>query len=280
MKIFLLLSIVFIKLSSTYGYGQTYLSCFGLNKTQWTEIVQNEYPMSFVLSIHQDTTIDGTKYKFLDYSFALRQDSLNSKLYVLNKEYSNEEYLIMDLTLNKGDTFKLKNPLMPEYIVVDSVYYLKERKIVQFNYFLWSNYKGNDEKFKFIEGIGSNMGITYPFDINNHNYPYLLCYQNDTYNYISSYYKSCDYIYDGIKNIQPPNIKILNNPAGDYLKLQINDNAYYNLTIIGINGILLKSSGKIYKEAVIDMRSFNKGIYILKLTDNFGKIYIEKVLKL
>ena len=109
-------------------YGQQYISCFGDTHSKWTEIVQNEYPMSWELEVIGDTTINNLKYKDIIWGYALRQDSTNSKLYMLNYE-SNEEYVIMDLNLAKGDSFELKNPyLETKYIVVDSVYSENGRK--------------------------------------------------------------------------------------------------------------------------------------------------------
>lgn len=54
--------------------------------------------MSWELEVIGDTTINNLKYKEVFLGYALRQDSTNGKLYMLNYE-SNEEYVIMDLNL-------------------------------------------------------------------------------------------------------------------------------------------------------------------------------------
>ena len=262
-------------------YGQQYISCFGDTHSKWTEIVQNEYPMSWELEVIGDTTINNLKYKDVIWGYALRQDSTNSKLYMLSYE-SNEEYVIMDLNLAKGDSFELKNPyLETKYIVVDSVYSENGRKIIQFDYskvFLYYTYEY--EKFKFIEGIGSNMGITYQFDISMFDHPYLLCYQNDTVSYRSPFFESCDYVYDvGLSDSQYQNYKITNTVTHDFVKIQVFDNERYTLTILDLNGKVISNTKIIENETIIDMKLFKQGIYVFKLIDSSGMINSQKIVK-
>ncbi len=261
-------------------YGQQYISCFGDTHSKWTEIVQNEYPMSWELEVIGDTTINNLKYKDIIWGYALRQDSTNSKLYMLNYE-SNEEYVIMDLNLAKGDSFELKNPyLETKYIVVDSVYSENGRKIIQLNYskvFVYNTY--DYEKFKFIEGIGSNMGITYQFNF-MFDHPYLLCYQNDTVSYRSPFFESCDYVYDvGLSDSQYQNYKITNTVTHDFVKIQVFDNECYTLTVFDLNGKVISNTKIIENETIIDMRLFQQGIYLFKLIDSSGMISSQKIVK-
>ncbi len=261
-------------------YGQQYISCFGDTHSKWTEIVQNEYPMSWELEVIGDTTINNLKYKDIIWGYALRQDSTNSKLYMLNYE-SNEEYVIMDLNLAKGDSFELKNPyLETKYIVVDSVYSENGRKIIQLNYskvFVYNTY--DYEKFKFIEGIGSNMGITYQFNF-MFDHPYLLCYQNDTVSYRSPFFESCDYVYDvGLSDSQYQNYKITNTVTHDFVKIQVFDNECYTLTVLDLNGKVISNTKIIENETIIDMRLFQQGIYLFKLIDSSGMISSQKIVK-
>ena len=261
-------------------YGQQYISCFGDTHSKWTEIVQNEYPMSWELEVIGDTTINNLKYKDVIWGYALRQDSTNSKLYMLNYE-SNEEYVIMDLNLAKGDSFELKNPyLETKYIVVDSVYSENGRKIIQLNYskvFVYNTY--DYEKFKFIEGIGSNMGITYQFNF-MFDHPYLLCYQNDTVSYRSPFFESCDYVYDvGLSDSQYQNYKITNTVTHDFVKIQVFDNECYTLTVLDLNGKVISNTKIIENETIIDMRLFQQGIYLFKLIDSSGMISSQKIVK-
>ena len=236
--------------------------------------------MSWELEVIGDTTINNLKYKEVFLGYALRQDSTNSKLYMLNYE-SNEEYVIMDLNLAKGDSFELKNPyLETKYIVVDSVYSENGRKIIQLNYskvFVYNTY--DYEKFKFIEGIGSNMGITYQFNF-MFDHPYLLCYQNDTVSYRSPFFESCDYVYDvGLSDSQYQNYKITNTVTHDFVKIQVFDNERYTLTILDLNGKVISNTKIIENETIIDMRLFQQGIYLFKLIDSSGMISSQKIVK-
>lgn len=236
--------------------------------------------MSWELEVIGDTTINNLKYKDIIWGYALRQDSTNSKLYMLNYE-SNEEYVIMDLNLAKGDSFELKNPyLETKYIVVDSVYSENGRKIIQFDYskvFVYNTYEY--EKFKFIEGIGSNMGITYQFNF-MFDHPYLLCYQNDTVSYRSPFFESCDYVYDvGLSDSQYQNYKITNTVTHDFVKIQVFDNECYTLTVLDLNGKVISNTKIIENETIIDMRLFQQGIYLFKLIDSSGMISSQKIVK-
>ena len=100
----------------------------------------------------------------------LRHNEDNSKLYVRNGLYPfHEEALIYDISLDNGGTFTarihgvnmdgvgINSWSIDSALVVDSVYYLEGRKVVQFNYY--QKLGPYSQKFCFIEGIGPNFGI-------------------------------------------------------------------------------------------------------------------------
>jgi hypothetical protein len=272
------ITILAILANMVVAKGQTYLPCLGSNQTKWTEIVQNEFPIMYELAVRNDTLINGQSYKWMDYSFAIRQDSTHSKLYILNMDYSDEEYLIMDLNLNKGDTFELKNPQLPKSIKVDSVYMMDNKKVVEFNYEI-QNYTGGLEKFKFIEGIGTNMGITYQFIMPMLDYPYLLCYTNDSYNFRSSAYSSCFFLYDGLREVRSDGIKVNHNPTSDFIQIQFIDHASRILTLIDLNGSVVKQFESGSSESILNLGNCKCGLYLLKIVDDRGNCYVKRVVK-
>lgn len=255
-KIILLLFILVPLFSFCQG---TYKSVLGNGLAKWSILVENEYPLSDEWQTYGDSVINQVKYKkvfglngfwpsissgvpvnnqwrtyipFSSYDkclpIFLRESEDKSKIYFFDSERK-EEYLIADLNLQKGDTFNLPKYaiLSPFYSsqntpfdIVDSVYYKNGLKHVQFGNIRLKSY-AQDEKFTFIEGVGSNAGVIYAW--NNHPFAgwgaIINCFSND-----SMFYKNnntnydCGYIwYDDIKQIHKNDYKI---------------NYYYNKIII------------------------------------------------
>ena len=76
-------------------------------------------------------------------------------------------------------------------------------------------------------------------------------------------------------------IKCYPNPAGDYLVLETENIRLQNIQCFNLQGQELKlnydmQSGK----QVVELRSFRKGIYVLRIQDSEGNIYTIKFIKL
>jgi hypothetical protein len=188
------------------------------------------------------------------------------------------EYLIMDLSLDIGDSIFVK---MCEY---ESLYaYITKseiengRKILTTDY----NYGGGliDENLKFIEGVGPNATLLYQIDLEfglkiDYLFGYLVCkafnnndliYAWDTINY------ECG-LSGGIENPNQEIFYFSPNPVKEKLIITGLENP--KIEIFSINGKLLLSS--VNKE--ICLENLEDGIYLIKLYNRNKIVKIDKLI--
>ena len=131
-----------------------------------------------------------TIWAFTFYNGFIREDSNSGKVWYLDKDLT-EELLIMDLSLNIGDSFTINTAHGDEYAVVDSINNVGGNKRVFLHYCgKWNSPTYRNEDFVFIEGIGPSAGVIFQYDnIHNvwHSGTYLLCAYKD---FAQSYYIS------------------------------------------------------------------------------------------
>ena len=177
------------------------------------------------------------------------------------------EYLIMDLSLNVGDTFLIYQP-WNEVItsIIDSVYYISGVKHVQTNYHFW----GSDEPLTFIEGVGTN---------------YSLGYMHDSFNMcrcLISINKDLDEVYSNT-NCFPPmvgnehliedvGISIFPNPASNYLIVKSNLISVKDYAIYSVLGEKLMSGG--ISSNRIDISGLASSSYILRIGNQSFKLFV------
>jgi hypothetical protein len=189
------------------------------------------------------------------------------------------EYLIMDLSLDIGDSIFVK---MCEY---ESLYaYITKseiengRKILTTDY----NYGGGliDQNLKFIEGVGPNATLLYQIDFEfglkiDYLFGYLVCkafnndnliYEWDTINH------ECG-LQGDIENHNQENILIYPNPTFNNIKIIGLENP--KTEIYSITGTLLLSS----KKKEINLANFKAGLYLVKLFNNNKVVKIDKLIK-
>lgn len=219
MKTRQLLTLVFICLTPLFSVSQSYKTIFGIDTTEWDiPLCQlNQYNTLNKIAF-EDTLINGITYKkagtlglnnsisySMDGSFGvtngfLREDSTIGKAWFIGTTLVNNildtvEYLIMDMSLNVGDTFIVYDPYVDSIITtVDSVYYIATSKYVRLDYI--PTYGNN--KVTFIEGVGTNMGFAYMHESDPYNL--CLCLQNYYKDNVIVYY---DYLCGIIGGIEP-----------------------------------------------------------------------------
>lgn len=249
-----------------------YQSLFGSNNASWN-IVKGNLWGSGTDSLYtvSDTVINGKTYKKIAYqditetpSFPLvgflREDSTQGKAWFFNSA-DTTEYLIMDLSLNWGDTFYMGGSWnsIPGYFPVDSIWTSLGRKHVRVDHYIpWFN-NGVSDKLIFIEGVSTNIGIAYQtFDIMN--FPFLLCshkdglpiYQNDD----SVLNGACVYTTVGInEELNVSNIKLYPNPSSNHL--------------------MIENLGQQKSKVVIELRTIDGKIAITQKASSFEKIMVN-----
>lgn len=275
----LFLSFICFMLSLTNSYSQAYESIFGDSITSWSIFISiPDHADTDSLTTVFDTTFNNYNYKYVQkhYNFGvngfIREDANQGKAWFIPDYSGASEQLIMDLNLTIGDTFYVNNY---GNIIVDSVYYLNNKKHIQFNWIISAydiNNNFNSKPFTFIEGLGSNAGITYQ-DLCCENY--LLCSSKDnTQTYIDlAFNGSCYIFWTGINELDnQTKWKIVPNPFNEFTVLSVENNAIIlsEVIIYDIHGRVVKSINNINSNQVkISKDQLQSGIYFFQLyTEN------------
>ncbi|MDX9854631.1 MAG: hypothetical protein RBS81_12680, partial [Tenuifilaceae bacterium] len=214
-------TILFLMLMSLFNntWAQ-YASIFGDESTSWN--LFQEIGDGFdtdSLFVVKDTTINDLEYKAINNLYGerwfLRESIDKSKVYLYSPNLSESEFLVLDLTLQKLDTFFI-GVNRNDILIVDSVFTIDGRKHIRFNYVI--EFAGGNEKFEFIEGVGSNFGPFYqgiePYYIGKKHY--LLCaHKNGVLNYVNSAFNGqCNVTWTGIKRKESNlKLKVFPNPT-------------------------------------------------------------------
>jgi hypothetical protein len=246
-------------------------------------------------SINKDTIINSKTYTKIStgiYQGAYRSDTLGLA-YIVPHD-SLQEFLIMDLTKNSGDTIKnvlvYSNTFPSGSLVklhVDSVNYIQDgpyslKRLFLSNHLLFPQ---NYSYIFWIEKIGTSNGIYNDIHEIGLGSSWVCCMQhNDTIFY--DYMTSDQFVYEKGHCINPTSInncfsnpepKVFPNPTTDKIIVeQISQNTV--LTVYDISGRLLLQNSFRQSKSEIDLSSLSKGVYILKLNNN-DHIFVTKIIK-
>ncbi len=222
----------------------------------------------------KDTLINDKAYlcfqRFEGLSFA-RETEDKSQVYCLDEE--NNEHLVYDMNLNVGDTFAFPVTidlwaagawwiLWDSTMVVDSIAYIANRKVIYFNYYLV--YGPYSHQFRFIEGIGSTFGIYYPNkgwkqDIS---YKYNILYKSFSKDNLTYEF---GIIYSGANEIEKePKVTIFPNPCSHYIEISgFNDNEKPGYAIIDLYGKTIEK-GRVSTNK-LNVSFLPPGVYLLQI---------------
>ena len=285
----LVISFLFLS-SSNVLLAQNYNSIFGIENTTWKTPFCNLDQAHIKEQVSEmESMINGETYKMvgtvysggvsydlagIDANGFTREDETAGKAWFMStietmSGLDTVEYLIMDLSLNVGDPFLIYQP-WNEVItsIIDSVYYISGVKHVQTNYLFW----GSDEPLTFIEGIGTNYGLSYMHDSFN------MCHC------LISINKDFDEVYSN-NNCFPPmvgnehlvedvGISIFPNPASKYLIVESNLKSVKDYAIYSILGEKIMS-GRLSSQR-IDISGLPSSSYILKLGNRSFKLFVAE----
>ena len=291
-------TVIFLTIFSTFSQAQ-YQSLFGLEHTSWDMAVGAPgifqlFPSLDSCYVGIDTIINGKVYREIlwkhfyhgvnDHARGfLREDTLTGRAWYMSV-YSGEEQLLMDLSLEVGDTFSIRFNESIWTPAVDSVYYYNDKKYIRFN--------GQDsaDPFTFIEGVGTTYGLTYrdpAFELGLMSY-YTLCQtkDGDTLSYVNNspyFLGRCDVSAVGVDERQKPayNLHIFPNPANEKIVIEgVNDlvldkNEGLVLTVSDVTGRLVHHEKVAFFPCELEIAEWPKGLYIITV----GNIAIGKFLK-
>ena len=279
--------------------AQTYRSVVANNDSMHILFDSGLYEgLTQVITLNRDTVIEGINYKFIDYPFIVKEffheeicsfenlekynheciqtmhydlllgeDSTYSKLYLFSLR-SDARYTIMDLTLEKDDTFHLSS--IP--YIVDTVYYKDDNKTIQFKYPV--DYISHGKiPLQFIEGTGSNQGPFYGF--NNFKDLLLCSYKDGVETFKISNDSGCDIGWFGDDNLVFEPIGIEKDETGNEFmistgngKLNIKPSSLdkYRVLVFDLQGITLYAAKHVSGEHSIPVLYF--GTLIVKIIQN------------
>lgn len=288
MKI-LLLIISASFLIQTKASGQ-YLSLFGESETQWTLKSSNLHGIQTdTLTAKNDTLINNVSFRIISSSDPWQTIYLHEDLAEGRWSYFTDleptERLLMDLSLNVGDTFYVGGVWLATsgYYEVDSVYVKNQRKHVRLNLPL---YFADDEKLTFIEGIGPNTGISY-LDTESINItPYLLCYWRDGMQEFSNLYHDGKCSIFSFTNIDSSKhrasfFNISPNPVTqNHFEITFDEPFKGNIVLVDIRGFLVLKetiTESLLRKTIFLPGLKQTGVFLLRVQDEKGTMQTHKL---
>lgn len=284
------LFLISILLQSIVLIGQSYQSIFSADTTRW-----NVYECApdaggtIVYYSYSDTLINEKTYHIIyreriysaDQKLRLRhrlcgfvnEDTINGKYWFL-KIHDNEqkEVLFMDLNLSKGDSMAIIRDfryMWTDSVVVDSVYYENDRKIITINQTHVDCYDAYD--LKFIEGIGSTNGFYMGESYEEPESYTLICKIENgikTYTHNNDWFRNCYHDEGAAVNDSDfdNKISLFPNPSQRKISIEVNEfGSDLSYTIINSQGQLI-SKGDL--SAGSNELDFDKnGIFFITISD-------------
>ncbi len=291
MKTILLSFLFFI----TSQISAQYTSVFGDNSTIWQGIKYNMAIFNDSTVTNNETVvIESLTYKKLSQFFEsavegstttpiesyIREEISTGKLW-WKRNINIDEVLVMDMTLEVGDTFSVSPSTWNggnTLLTVESVFYENDLKHIVFDYTLFG-----DVKFTFIEGLGTNIGITYNRYGSSDSNLFLLCsYKDGNLYFVNDNHDSlanqCKYEFSASisDNYLINNIKISPNYVTESFEV-ISEIAITKVEIYNLLGKRIKTFNKQDSYSILGASS---GIYLVKIhTKNHGNLTKKILIK-
>ncbi len=275
-----------------HSFAQPYLPIVSFDDTTQFSLVHEIWDVAFTetASVYGESEIDGKIYNNVIYEQFpsiigyIRQDSTNSKAWYRSIE-ENNEYLIMDLNLNVGDTFSVNYIIYgSEEAVVTKIDTFQNRKRVTLNY----EYGGGfiSDTISFIEGIGPNTFFLYQveniYSPVDQLFGFLTCkkYKNGVLEFeYDPNDNDCIYFTSTKDKIYENKIFIYPNPTKDSFTISISPKS----NIENLNYKLFDQFGRGIKSSAINneytkVSISQKGMIYLVILDNHKIIKTDKII--
>ncbi len=211
------------------------------------------------------------------YTGAIRQDTLNKKIYIVPAD-STSEKLLYDFSLNVGDTVvSFLNETCPAIETIGAI----DSIIVNGNYHRRLHLQGGCSGIQiyYIEGIGSNFGLIFPN--NTGNLSNLICTKVNNQTYYPDSSTSCHLVTTVNSLDIDMAIDIYPNPSNNEINIIIPDTEKLTsniITLLSPLGQILITEKINSQKSIIDISSLPKGLYLLTISVN-EKIFTRKIIK-
>lgn len=270
----------------TYWRNSSYNCCFNANSLA---CIAEHY--SEVVS---DTNIAGMKYYKIKKGYLsnnasgnclganytvthfLREDTLNKKVY--ERIWSGTDTVIMDFSQQIGDTCNLYYYNYANSFVVTSI----DSILINSVYHKRINYGSN--QFSLIEGIGSTLGITELWN-DFENYTSLICKgKNGVTQYPDNILNlnSCNPVQNlGIRAMNEVEniLEIYPNPSQSLVRCTLKNKKIHVAKIYDLLGNLIVVERYDSPSVIIDISTYDNGIYFIVIDDEEQNLYFKKLIK-
>ena len=252
---------------------------------------------SFMYSAKPSDTVvyNNTKYRVFfpsDDTLYVREDTLTGRIFRYYPEYD-IEVMTCDMSLQEGDTFYF--PSHPDwyfeqevqkFVVVDSVSYINNRKVIWFPSVEESVFFGTADIFYplcFIEGIGPTYGPFGYIRVSLENWlGLLLCvHHNDFLVYMTDPVLGCEQRIVSVPEYPNVSMKLYPNPATNTLHVEFEglDDPQGTITVADITGVVVQYVETSQHGVTIDVSHLTPGLYVVSFRNKNG-VAVRKFVKM
>lgn len=199
-----------------------------------------------------------------------REDTISGKAW-FQGYLDSTEYLIMDLSLKKGDSIYVKMVYGNKYAHIINDEIVAGRKVLTTDY----HYGGGfiSENLKFIEGVGPNASIMYQIDSStaeeiNQEFGYLICKQYNDSRLVYAWDTidhECGLLWDNIDEVTYNQISIYPNPVIETLSLKCSNKDYQTVIIYDALGTVKKVLILNNFSTNINVSDYKRGLYFIRI---------------
>lgn len=251
--------------------AQPYESVFGKDTTQWNVVYHiPDYFPTFIFKAYGEKLISGKKYVpvykgYHDTALALYGyfiEEVNfGKLWFLN--LNGQEELIMDLSLEKGDSFYFGREKIYSY-TVDSVYFESGKKTISFE-------TAFSKPVLFIEGLGP-FNMFYNLNVSLPEYAQIRCKKKDNnLVFMNSDYCTCFDTITSVGNIPNESFTIYPNPVNEYINIYTNSTKCGTFELFNNLGYQVLSKNVMGDEQIF-IGNLPKGVYLVKYREQIKNL--------
>jgi hypothetical protein len=229
--------------------------------------------------VYYNSSVDGYWYR----PVKLREDTLYGRLYSL---IDGREFLMCDMSLNVGDTFRL--PVSRDYdydetmrMLVDSVTFVNSKKVIHLSAvsesdaYWWFSFLSLEEAYnislRFMEGVGPMYGLFPPYcdgDV-------LLCLtKDDSLYYMTHPDIGCWQDYVSVSDYPEQSITIFPNPAKDQISVlfETDEEVEGSIVIRDMTGRVCRTFTVSGKNTSLNVSFLSQGMYFLTYTDGIRTV--------
>ena len=240
----------------------------------------NHHYSTLVHWLSDDTLVDGVRYtKVLE----TRNGEGTPRLATLLREEDGKvwkresatDILIYDFTAQVGDTLRFGDFHEFDFFVVDSISIEqiggKDRR--KFWFGLEYDFTGEPVAIEtWTEGIGSDMGLLFSgwYYVTGGYYRALCFHQNGELLWQNEYYGTC--MIDAVEEMDISPISLYPNPTSEVVHIEGVEAA--EVQVYNSFGQLVKT---VHDANEIPVAALPQGVYLLRITDTDGKVYMNKI---